>query len=117
MHAISALQALSSDCCQIQVKNPWRTIFSRRYMPELMTAIWIPIFQQLTGPPRVSCQYWQLSIRAGHVKQSQSPVIPCIVDGARACWIKGGLSSGPYMIIIMPIPCVPPACVREHLHQ
>ena len=33
----------------VQVKNPWRTIFSRRYMPELMTAIWIPIFQQLTG--------------------------------------------------------------------
>ena len=32
-----------------QVKNPWRTIFSRRYVPELMTALWIPIFQQLTG--------------------------------------------------------------------
>ncbi|CAL5224139.1 g6772 [Coccomyxa viridis] len=32
-----------------QVKNPWRTIFSRRYVPELMTALLIPIFQQLTG--------------------------------------------------------------------
>ncbi len=42
-------RVLISLAVSMQVKNPWRTIFSRRYIPELMTALWIPIFQQLTG--------------------------------------------------------------------
>lgn len=31
------------------VKNPWRTITRRRYWPQLIMSIMIPIFQQLTG--------------------------------------------------------------------
>ena len=39
-----------------QVKHPLRNIFSRRYRPELIMAVFIPFFQQFTGDERpVSC--------------------------------------------------------------
>lgn len=34
----------------VQVKNPWKNIFSRKYRPELVMATFIPFFQQFTGP-------------------------------------------------------------------
>ena len=35
----------------LQVKHPLKNIFSRRYRPELIMAIFIPFFQQMTGAP------------------------------------------------------------------
>ena len=68
VHAIfDPLYSPILDCCHVQVKNPWRTIFSRRYMPELMTAIWIPIFQQLTGALHLSYQSCSISARSSQV--------------------------------------------------
>ncbi|CAL0318163.1 unnamed protein product [Lupinus luteus] len=32
-----------------RVKHPWRTLFERKYRPQLIFAIFIPFFQQLTG--------------------------------------------------------------------
>lgn len=32
-----------------QVKHPWRNIFKRKYRPQLIMAVLIPFFQQLTG--------------------------------------------------------------------
>ena len=32
-----------------QVKHPWRNIFRPQYRPELIMAIMIPFFQQVTG--------------------------------------------------------------------
>lgn len=31
------------------VKNPYRTIIKRRYWPQLVISVFIPMFQQLTG--------------------------------------------------------------------
>lgn len=46
-----------------QVKNPLRNIFSRRYRPELIMAIFIPFFQQLTGLRWLECLHVLCGLR------------------------------------------------------
>ena len=38
-----------------QVKYPWRNIFRPQYRPELIMAIMIPLFQQVTGACSAPC--------------------------------------------------------------
>jgi MFS family permease len=62
------------------VKNPWRTITRRRYWPQLVISILVPIFQQLTGINAIMFYAPQLFQAAGH--SAESALLSTVITGA-----------------------------------
>jgi MFS family permease len=62
------------------VKNPWRTITRRRYWPQLIISILVPIFQQLTGINAIMFYAPQLFQAAGH--SAESALLSTVITGA-----------------------------------
>jgi MFS family permease len=62
------------------VKNPWRTITRRRYWPQLIIYIMVPIFQQLTGINAIMFYAPQLFQAAGH--SAESALLSTVITGA-----------------------------------
>jgi MFS family permease len=61
-------------------KNPWRTITQRRYWPQLIISIMVPIFQQLTGINAIMFYAPQLFQAAGH--SAESALLSTVITGA-----------------------------------
>jgi MFS family permease len=62
------------------VKNPWRTITRRRYWPQLIISILVPMFQQLTGINAIMFYAPQLFQAAGHT--AESALLSTVITGA-----------------------------------
>ncbi|KAF6258857.1 hypothetical protein COO60DRAFT_1295122 [Scenedesmus sp. NREL 46B-D3] len=92
------------------VSNPWRTITRRRYWPQLVISVLVPIFQQLTGinaimfyAPQLDDQLWPVAAAGdGYALLSAvitgavnvgSMFVAILVDrvGCRALFIQGGI--------------------------
>ncbi|KAF6258859.1 sugar carrier protein A [Scenedesmus sp. NREL 46B-D3] len=76
------------------VSNPWRTITRRRYWPQLVISVLVPIFQQLTGINAIIAESALLStVITGAVNVGSTFVAIILVDrvGRRALFIQGGI--------------------------
>ncbi|KAF6250807.1 sugar carrier protein A [Scenedesmus sp. NREL 46B-D3] len=62
------------------VSNPWRTITRRRYWPQLVISVLVPIFQQLTGINAIMFYAPQLFQAAGH--SAESALLSTVITGA-----------------------------------